>query len=69
MSPDAIRDLAESSIFAAGTKRAFIASQDAHYGLARMLQAYCRIENTQIGVFRTLAEAEEWLELAPGTLK
>jgi hypothetical protein len=33
-----------------------------------MLQAFCEFEGTEIGVFRTLVEAEEWLRLEPGTL-
>jgi len=68
VSAAAIRDLAQSSIFAAGVQRAFVAPQDALYGLARMLQAFVELEGTEIGVFRSMAEAEEWLRLPPGSL-
>jgi hypothetical protein len=68
ISSDAIRELARTAVFAPGAKRAFVATADAHFGLSRMLQAFCELEGTQVGVFRTMVEAEEWLRLDPGTL-
>jgi hypothetical protein len=60
-----LRDLASSSIFAPDARRAFVAQTDEHFGLARMLQAFCESEGAEVGVFRTLAEAEAWLQLLP----
>jgi hypothetical protein len=68
MTTGALRKLAESSVFVRGTKRAFVAPADAHFGLARILQTFCEFEGTEIGVFRSIAEAEEWLGLAPGSV-
>jgi hypothetical protein len=60
-----LRELARQSIFAPGARRAFVTSQLFHYGLARMLQSFCELEGSEIGVFKSLAEAEQWLGLAP----
>lgn len=60
-----IRDLACMTVFAPGTRRAFVAPQPLYYGLTRMLQAFAELEGSTIGVFRSLREAEEWLDL-PG---
>jgi len=68
---DVLRRLAQQSVFAAGTQRAFVAAQDAHYGLTRMFQVFCELEGTRVEVFRDTASAEAWLETAtapePGT--
>ncbi len=66
LSAAALRGLARTSVFAPGVKRAFIAEEDAHFGLSRMLQAFFEFEGTEIGVFRTMEEAEQWLNLPPG---
>jgi hypothetical protein len=63
--PNTLRDLARFSTFARGTRRAFVVTLDEHFGLARMLQAFCELEGAQVGVFRTLAEAHQWLDLPP----
>ncbi|MCC6987597.1 MAG: hypothetical protein IT181_01280 [Acidobacteria bacterium] len=63
MSTAAIRALAKTAVFEAGVRRAFLAPADAHYGLSRMLQAFSQLEGTEIGVFRTAAEAAEWLNV------
>lgn len=63
--PEGLRALACSSYFSPGTKRAFIASADAHFGLARMLQVFCEFEGTEVGVFRNEEEARAWLGLPP----
>lgn len=59
-----LRELARQSIFAHGARRAFVTSQLFHFGLARMLQSFCELEGTEIGVFKSMAEAEEWLGLS-----
>ncbi|MBP7777096.1 MAG: hypothetical protein KA371_08215 [Acidobacteria bacterium] len=61
LSPSAIRDVAKAGLFAPGARRAFLAPKDIHYGLSRMLQAFVEIEGSEIGVFRTAAEAAAWL--------
>ena len=58
-----LRDLARQSIFSSGARRAFVTSQLFHYGLARMLQNFCEMEGTEIAVFKSMAEAEQWLGL------
>ena len=58
-----LRELARQSIFSKGARRAFVTSQLFHYGLARMLQSFCEIEGTEVAVFKTMAEAEDWLGL------
>jgi len=63
MSAGAIRRLAKASTFAPGVRRAFVAADDTHFGLSRMLQAFCEFEGTEIGVFRTVSEAAQWLGL------
>jgi hypothetical protein len=65
---DMLRRLAQQSIFAPGTQRAFVAAQDAHYGLTRMFQVFCELEGTRVEIFRDTASAEAWLEAvtAPG---
>ena len=60
-----LRELARQTIFAPGARRAFVTSQLFHYGLARMLQSFCELEGSEIGVFKSMAEAEQWLGLAP----
>lgn len=58
-----LRDLARFSTFAEGTRRAFVVSQDEHFGLARMLQAYCELEGAEVSVFRSITAAHHWLGL------
>ena len=62
-SPEALRRLAQRSIFSPGTRRALVAVQDAHYGLSRMFKVFCEIEGSLVEVFRDTASAEAWLEL------
>jgi hypothetical protein len=62
-----LRDLAKRSVFAAGSRRAFVAARDLHYGLARMLQVFCELEGSDVGVFHTTEEAEAWLRTQPET--
>lgn len=62
-----LKRLASQSIFARGARRAFVAAQDHHYGLARMLQVFAETEGSEVAVFRTVEEAERWLRLTPGS--
>ena len=63
ITPRFIVALAENPIFTPGVKRAFVGDQDFQYGSARMLAALGKISGQLIWVFRTLAEAEQWLGL------
>jgi hypothetical protein len=63
--PDSLRELARLSTFAPDTRRVFLVYHDEHFGLARMLQAFCELEGTTAAVFRQLSEAEAWLGLPP----
>jgi len=60
-SADHLRALAEDLAFRRTSRRAFVAPSDFFYGLARMLETYIELEGGDVGVFRTLAEAEAWL--------
>jgi hypothetical protein len=53
---------ASLSIFAPGTRRAFIATSDVVYGVLRAYAAYNGIEGQEVRVFRDLVAAELWLE-------
>lgn len=60
-----IRELA-ASVLDPSSRRAFVAPDSAAFGLARMFAALRKIKDAQedIGVFRTMPEAEAWLGLA-----
>ncbi len=64
ISADEIRDLAGYSPFGPGVRRAIVARQDAVYGAARMFALLREAGGApeQIRVFRSLEEANEWLE-------
>ncbi len=66
-SASALRQLARLRVFAPGVRRAFVAPADLHFGLARMLQVFCEQEGTEVGVFRTVPEAEAWLDIPAGS--
>ena len=61
---DQIRELANRKVFGTGSSRAFVAPNDAVYGLARMFQAH-RESNSETGiaVFRGMADAVSWIGL------
>lgn len=59
--PATLRELAKFSTFARGTRRAFVVFDDEHFGLARMLQAFCELEGAEVGVFRDLPAAYQML--------
>ena len=60
-SPDDIRRLAENLPFRPGTRRAYVASSDLHFGLSRMAQAYSAASGLEAQVFRDRAAALAWL--------
>jgi hypothetical protein len=59
-----IRALA-SGVLAASPRRAIVAQDPATFGLARMFATFLNLKDPQeqIGVFRTMREAEDWLGL------
>lgn len=59
--PATLRELAKFSTFSRGTRRAFVVFEDEHFGLARMLQAFCEMEGSEVGVFRSLPAAYQML--------
>ena len=61
---EGLRQLATVSVFQPGTPRAIVAPNDAMYGLARMFQTLRGFQGEQIAVFRELADAHAWLEVA-----
>ena len=56
-----IKDAAHDQYFAPGTKRAFVASSETAYGLARMFATTAEASGQTIEVFRDRGKAEEWL--------
>jgi hypothetical protein len=52
-----------NQIFVPGVRRAWVASQDYTFGMARMYAVAAENQGQTIGVFRARAEAEEWLGL------
>jgi hypothetical protein len=52
-----------SQLFASGVRRAWIASADYTFGMARMYAVAAERHGQTIGVFRTRSEAEKWLGL------
>ena len=50
-------------IFAPGVRRAWVASKDYSFGMARMYAVAAERQGQTIGVFREIREAEEWLGL------
>ena len=64
LSADQISDLASRSVFAAGSRRAFVVPSEVQFGLTRMFAAYREVRTgQQVGVFRSMDEALSWLGL------
>ena len=59
----AIHHLAERNPFGLGSKRAFVASSDLMYGLARMFQVLTSDHSDELTVFRDMDEARNYLSL------
>ena len=59
----------EDDPFGPGARRAFVGPQDLVFALARMFSAYAATSGRggEVGVFRTLREAEDWLGLEAGS--
>jgi hypothetical protein len=53
----------QNQIFVPGVRRAWVASRDYTYGMARMYAVAAESQGQTIGVFRDRGEAEEWLGL------
>ena len=60
-SGEEIRRLVGDLPFNAGTRRAYVASIDLHFGLSRMAQSYAEIKGIEVEVFRDRDSALEWL--------
>ena len=58
---DVINETALDQFFNPGTRRAFLASNDAVFGLARMFALRAEGSGQTIEVFRERKKAEEWL--------
>jgi len=56
-----INETAQDQFFKPGTPRAFIASEDATFGMARMFALQAEGLGQTIEVFRDRKKAEEWL--------
>ena len=57
------REVSQNQVFAPGVQRAWIASEDYTYGMARMYSVAAESRGQTIGVFRARSDAEEWLGL------
>ena len=53
----------QNQIFVPGVRRAWVASQDYTFGMARMYAVAAENQGQNIGVFRARSDAEEWLGL------
>jgi len=64
MTPAQVQDTGSQSLFAAGSRRAFVVVSDLHFGLGRMFATYREVECDQTTVvFRDIREASIWLGL------
>jgi hypothetical protein len=63
VSADTIEETAHDAFFAPGVRRAFVAKNDACFGLARMYALYAEGLGQLVHVFREAADAEAWLGL------
>ena len=57
------QEASQDQLFASGVRRAWVASADYQFGMARMYAIAAERQGQTIGVFRTRIEAEEWLGL------
>jgi hypothetical protein len=57
------RQASQNQLFVPGVRRAWVASGDYTFGMARMYAVAAESKGQTIGVFRTMSEAEEWLGL------
>ena len=62
LSADEIRRLAQTTVFSANSRRAFVVDNDLKFGLARMFAVFREtLGEKGIRVFRNLDDALEWL--------
>ena len=61
VSTSMISNTARDQFFTPGTRRAFVASDDAVFGMARMFALQAEGDGQTIEVFRDPQKAEEWL--------
>jgi hypothetical protein len=59
-----VRALASANIYAPGSRRAIVVSDDVTYGYTRMFQILRDRGPEEIQIFRSLADARRWLVLA-----
>ena len=57
------RQASQNQIFVPGVRRAWVASEDYTFGMARMYAVAAESQGQTIGVFRARRDAEEWLGL------
>jgi hypothetical protein len=62
---DGIRALIAGNPYGKGSRRAFVASSDTIYGLARMFELARVGAEDEFRVFRSMDEARAWLGLPP----
>jgi hypothetical protein len=63
-----IRHLAERNIFSPNARRAVVVSNELQFGLTRMFEIHRNLNGEKgIHVFRTLAEAIDWLAVDHGS--
>ena len=64
MDAKTVMELSDVVVFSAKSRRAFIADNPFHYGMARMFAAFHKLSGEdQIRVFTTRDEALQWLEV------
>lgn len=63
VSADTIKETARDSFFSPGVRRAFVASADGTFGMARMFALHAESLGQVVEVFRDRRAAEEWLGL------
>ncbi len=64
LSANTVKETARDSFFAPGVRRAFVASGDGTFGMARMFALHAESLGQVVQVFRDRRAAEEWLGLA-----
>jgi hypothetical protein len=57
------QESSRDQLFAPGVRRAWVASADYTFGMARMYAVAAETQGQAIGVFRARGDAEEWLGL------
>jgi hypothetical protein len=56
-----VRELAVMNIFSPESRRALVVASDVQFGIGRMTTSFAENGDQQIALFRTIAEAEQWL--------